>query len=126
MRALRPAALLGSTFLAVCMVAASAAQAQWMPTGAPVCTAPGPQTSPAISVEGAGGTVIAWNDGRGTAPGVYVQPLDSSGLPARSRPPRAGRHVLALEGRPELKSGLCFLRLLQGGESLRARVVLMR
>jgi uncharacterized repeat protein (TIGR01451 family) len=37
-----------------------------------------------------------------------------------------GRHVLALGGSPRLRSGLYFLRLIQGQRVLRARVVLMR
>ena len=60
------------------------AQAQWSldPTvNTPVCTATNDQEQPVIVSDGAGGTIIAWQDYRsGTNTHVYAQRIDASGV----------------------------------------------
>lgn len=46
---------------------------------APVCTAAGAQTLPAICSDGRGGAVVAWEDGRGPNADIYVQRVDRFG-----------------------------------------------
>ena len=47
--------------------------------GVPVSTATGDQDFPRITADGAGGAIVAWNDGRSGSPGIYAQKLDSGG-----------------------------------------------
>lgn len=53
---------------------------QWAKDGVPVCTAAGEQESPKIISDGAGGAIIAWQDGQipGTV-SIIAQRIDSSG-----------------------------------------------
>jgi hypothetical protein len=48
--------------------------------GIPVSTALGTQEGASICVDGRGGALIAWNDGRPDTPGVYMQHILPSGL----------------------------------------------
>ncbi len=57
------------------------AQAQWIPNGTPVCTAPGAQEAAQIVSDGYGGTIIAWIDNRSGNADVYAQRLDADGMP---------------------------------------------
>ena len=65
----------------------------WPADGAALCTAPGPQTSPKIASDGAGGAIVTWTDFRlgGANADVFAQHLLSSGAvdpvwPADGRP----------------------------------------
>ena|GEM_PF-1283071 len=51
----------------------------WTPGGVPVCTADGAQASLQICPDGASGAIIAWQDYRLGATGIYAQRIDSSG-----------------------------------------------
>jgi hypothetical protein len=61
-------------------------QMPWAVDGVPVCTGPGGSSWPKIVLDGTGGVIIAWEDGR-NAPfpsfnyDVFAQRLDSSGSP---------------------------------------------
>jgi hypothetical protein len=46
----------------------------------PICTVPGNQLNPAIASDGSSGAIIAWDDGRGTAPDIYAQHVLSTGI----------------------------------------------
>src|SRR5689334_152111 len=57
------------------------AQVQWAPNGAPVCTDPGNQFTPAIVSDGAGGAFITWPDDRAVDNyNIYAQHLLASGV----------------------------------------------
>src|SRR5262249_29656061 len=73
-------------FIALFM--ASPAIAQWSPDSTvnlAVCAAAGGQFRPQITSDGAGGTIIVWQDGRAAGSGaddyVYAQRLDADGVP---------------------------------------------
>jgi hypothetical protein len=52
----------------------------WAADGVAVCTIPGDQLEPQLASDGAGGTIIAWEDHRsGTAEHVYAQRVDAWG-----------------------------------------------
>jgi hypothetical protein len=52
---------------------------QWI---APLCTAAGAQTSPAIASDGAGGAIVTWNDARsGPVNDIYAQRVNAAGVP---------------------------------------------
>ncbi len=54
--------------------------AQWTANGVAICTAAGVQNYPMIMSDGAGGAIIAWNDGRNmTDSDIYVQRVNASG-----------------------------------------------
>lgn len=54
--------------------------AQWAANGVVVCVASSYQTVPAIVSDGAGGAIVAWQDGRaGSQDDVYAQRLDAAG-----------------------------------------------
>jgi hypothetical protein len=53
---------------------------RWFPTGMPVCTASNYQSGPLIIPDGAGGTIVAWQDARGSTPDIYVQKLSVIGF----------------------------------------------
>jgi hypothetical protein len=64
----------------------TSANAQWAtdPTiNTPICTALNGQASPTIVSDGAGGTIITWQDDRGTITGndIYAQRMNGSGVP---------------------------------------------
>jgi hypothetical protein len=56
--------------------------AGWPSDGVPVCTAPGDQWAPKLVPDGVGGVFVSWSDFRGVGGRVYVQHLDTSGMPA--------------------------------------------
>ena len=58
-----------------------AASAQWVPDGAPVCTALGTQHRAVIVSDGSGGAIIAWEDNRTSPWHIYAQRVNASGLP---------------------------------------------
>ncbi len=66
--------------LAPLVVVAAPARAQWLPDGAPVCSAAGDQTAPAI-VRSGGGAIVVWRDARGATTRVYAQRLNGAGVP---------------------------------------------
>lgn len=53
---------------------------QWTTNGVAICTAKGDQTSPTIVSDGAGGAIIAWQDGRSEAGDIYAQRVNASGV----------------------------------------------
>ena len=53
----------------------------WTVNGVAVCTAGDNQQRPFLTSDGAGGTIITWNDNRGGDLDVYVQRVDPSGIP---------------------------------------------
>jgi len=55
------------------------AGAQWRTDGAPVCTAPSNQFTPAIVADGAGGAIVAWYDYRGGGADIYAHHALASG-----------------------------------------------
>ena len=52
---------------------------RWFPIAMPVCTAQNYQSKPMIIPDGAGGTIVAWQDARGSTPDIYVQKLSVIG-----------------------------------------------
>ncbi len=52
---------------------------RWFPIAMPVCKASGYQSNPMIIPDGAGGTIVAWQDSRGSTPDIYVQKLSVIG-----------------------------------------------
>jgi len=67
--------------IAVALVAAlsSAAEAKWTANGTPVCTAAGNQVKPVSCTDGAGGSIIAWEDSRLAGYDIYIQRVDAFG-----------------------------------------------
>ncbi len=53
----------------------------WAAGGVAVCVATGWQYSPAIVADGAGGAIVAWEDGRVTFFDIYAQRLGADGAP---------------------------------------------
>ena len=51
----------------------------WNSDGVAVCADPDAQDSPVLATDGAGGAIIAWNDGRGGDGEVYGQRIHSAG-----------------------------------------------
>jgi hypothetical protein len=58
---------------------------QWGPAGVPLCSAIGNQDHPVLTSDGAGGTIVAWNDSRFASPGpiieIFAQRVSGSGIP---------------------------------------------
>lgn len=54
---------------------------QWAANGVAVCTADNNQLFAAIVADGAGGAILAWQDGRLGDPDIYAQRLNGSGVP---------------------------------------------
>jgi hypothetical protein len=52
---------------------------RWFPTAMAVCTASGYQLDPLIIPDGAGGTIVTWQDARGSTPDIYVQKMNLIG-----------------------------------------------
>lgn len=69
------AVILVSTFLPL------PAAAQWRQDGIAVSSAANGQQLPAIVADGAGGAIVAWKDGRSGGFHIYVQRIDSWGVP---------------------------------------------
>ena len=57
----------------------SSGQVQWTPDGVAICSAAGDQQYPLLTSDGAGGAIVAWQDGRGADAKVYARRIDSSG-----------------------------------------------
>lgn len=57
----------------------AAGTALWAANGVPICTAANNQIAPAIVTDGAGGAIIAWQDGRNGADDIYAQRVVASG-----------------------------------------------
>jgi len=55
------------------------AQVRWAADGEPVCTATDIQRSPQLIPDGAGGTIVTWEDNRGADIDIYAQRVDSNG-----------------------------------------------
>jgi hypothetical protein len=53
---------------------------QWTFNGVPVCTIPGDQTAPAITTDGSGGAIIAWQDFRSSNLDIFSQRLSNAGV----------------------------------------------
>jgi len=54
---------------------------EWTADGVAICTAVGDQNAPAIVSDGSGGAIITWMDLRGSDYDMYVQRVNTSGLP---------------------------------------------
>jgi FlgD Ig-like domain len=68
--------------VALVLVVASVAHAQWQSGGFGVCTESGNQLSPATCSDGAGGMFVTWYDYRnGTTADIYAQRLNGAGVP---------------------------------------------
>ena len=52
---------------------------RWFPIAMPACTAPNYQSNPLIIPDGAGGTIVAWQDARGSTVDIYAQKLSVIG-----------------------------------------------
>lgn len=59
----------------------SAGNPLWALDGVPVCTAAGQQDRPKVISDGAGGVIVAWEDGRGANYDIYAQRLNADGVP---------------------------------------------
>jgi Ig-like domain CHU_C associated/Secretion system C-terminal sorting domain len=65
-----------------CQKLTSAGVAQWTTDGVVVCSATGYQEGPGIGHDGSGGVTLVWSDRRsGTNNDIYMQNLNSSGVP---------------------------------------------
>lgn len=53
--------------------------ARWTLDGVAVCTATGPQAEPAITADGYGGAIVAWQDARSGSPDIYAQKIRFNG-----------------------------------------------
>jgi hypothetical protein len=65
------------------LLSVSAAHATWLLDGNPVCTAKDTQQFLAITPDGAGGAILVWADGRGSAlyTDIYAQRVNGLGVP---------------------------------------------
>jgi hypothetical protein len=52
---------------------------RWGELGVAVCSAAGDQLFPSVAVDGAGGAIITWYDGRGVDTDIYAQRVDADG-----------------------------------------------
>jgi len=79
----------------ICAQRIDSTGALWMRGDAPLCTAPRDQDAPAMTLDGAGGAIIAWHDRRDSCDNVYAQRIagagdvlwTSNGVPIRTNPP---------------------------------------
>jgi hypothetical protein len=53
---------------------------QWTTDGVAICTATGPQYSPTIASDGAGGAIVTWYDLRSVNYDIYAQRVNASGV----------------------------------------------
>ncbi|MBI5838401.1 MAG: hypothetical protein HZB25_14285 [Candidatus Eisenbacteria bacterium] len=106
----------------------------WSSSGLPVCETPGTQINAAVAPDGAGGAIVAWQDGRVIPTStVYAQRLGptgarrwaASGVPACATPGTAYGAVLAPDGRggaivtwPDYRTGTYFDIVAQRFDSL--------
>lgn len=56
-------------------------QTVWQINGDSLCTFAGSQFNAAIASDGAGGAIVAWQDGRSGASHIYAQRIDAAGVP---------------------------------------------
>ena len=71
-------------FTCFCVVTNKAAIAQWSSdstVNTPVCTSPSDQSSTVMASDGAGGSFIAWQDGRNGDYDIYAQHINAAGIP---------------------------------------------
>ena len=54
--------------------------AQWASNGVAICTATNEQQAPAITSDGSGGAIMAWQDRRSSSYTIYAQKVNSSGV----------------------------------------------
>ncbi len=54
----------------------------WPLSGRPICTADSLQEQPGLTMDGAGGAIVAWNDDRAGSPNVYVTRLTNDAVSA--------------------------------------------
>ncbi|HMA47273.1 MAG TPA: hypothetical protein VKP11_08750, partial [Frankiaceae bacterium] len=84
------------------LLAASPAHAGWLPEGVPVCPSSGVQEIPAATVDGAGGAIVVWQDGRGGAGlDLYAMRISGSGAPAPGWPAAGLAVCTAVGAQPE-------------------------
>ena len=57
------------------VTAAGQIAAGWVADGVPLCKAPGDQVSPSMTAVGAGGAIVAWQDGRSGQSDIYAQAI---------------------------------------------------
>lgn len=74
----------GAFFLLLTLTATSPAFAEWTTSGIPVCSFPSGQWFPLLTGDGAGGTIVVWQDDRDdpgpwTVGEVYAQRIDANG-----------------------------------------------
>src|SRR5207244_5048690 len=74
-RALAPAALC----VAALALFTTPARASWPANGRALCTATGDQNYPAMTTDGSGGAIVAWEDRRGGASDVYAMRVGPNG-----------------------------------------------
>jgi hypothetical protein len=75
----RPRNILIAIALALALEAVPPAHGAWLPNTTPAAVAPSLQDQVSAAPDGAGGTIIAWRDGRTDAGDIYVQHLSSTG-----------------------------------------------
>ncbi len=75
----RTVRILAASLLGIFIIAVPSLHATWTDGGIPVCTAPGPQHMPAMTSDGAGGTIITWFDIRDAHTDIFAQRIDASG-----------------------------------------------
>lgn len=61
------------------LVSASHVEAQWLPEGIAICSAPGAQGGPRIVSDGAGGAIVVWEDYRAGNWDIYAQRICNNG-----------------------------------------------
>jgi hypothetical protein len=76
---LRHALILPALLLSVAFPVRSLAL--WPDNGAPLSTAVGDQSLPAVIADGAGGAIVAWHDTRSGNLDIYVQRVNTNGVP---------------------------------------------
>jgi hypothetical protein len=64
---------------AQCVTSSGTIAAGWLANGVAVCTALGSQVNPVCASDGASGTIVTWEDYRGTEHDIYAQRLTSAG-----------------------------------------------
>ncbi len=67
--------------LATLLLLPQFAFAQWIPDGAPVCSASQDQSSQQMTSDGSGGAIITWQDYRNGGYDIYAQRIDEDGFP---------------------------------------------
>jgi hypothetical protein len=65
--------------LCILIIAVPSVWAYWVQDGVGLCTATGSQTSPQITSDGSGGSIVTWNDQRAGNWDIYAQRVSASG-----------------------------------------------